>query len=129
MNKLILKSLYFLSAIIIFIPSVKAENEIKEIQTPTEEMQKPYKVIAERNTDDERATEAFNLVNSAYRGEYEQQGIPGYSQLILDYNIGEVTPKRLIEAAVEKGDLAPEALNDVGYINAVELQLEILKSN
>ena len=129
MNKPILRSIYFLSAVIIFTPSVKAENEIKEIKTRTEEIKQQYKVIAERNTDDERATEAFNLVNSAYRGEYEQQGIPGYSQLILDYNIGEITPKRLIEAAVEKGDLAPEALNDVGYINAVELQLETLKSN
>ena len=129
MNKPIPRSIYFLSAVIIFVPSVKAENEIKEIKTPTEEIKQQYRVSAEQNTDDERATEAFNLVNSAYRGEYEQQGIPGYSQLILDYNIGEITPKRLIEAAIEKGDLAPEALNDVGYINAVELQLETLKSN
>jgi hypothetical protein len=71
-------------------------------------------------------TDAFNLVNSAYRGELQKQGIPSYSQLIRDYNIGQVTAEDVVEAAIEADMVSPETMEDEEYLNAVNLQLEAL---
>lgn len=78
---------------------------------------------------DVRRTEAFNLVSSAYRGQFESQGIPGYAVMISDYNSGQLTAEDIINAAVEAGELSPGAMDDESYVRAVELQLETLRNS
>lgn len=78
---------------------------------------------------DVRRTEAFNLVSSAYRGQYEAQGINSYAVMVSNYNSGELTAEDLINAAVEAGELSPSALEDQSYVEAVELQLESLSNS
>lgn len=76
-----------------------------------------------RDATEERLTSAFDLVTAAYRGRLEEQGIPGYTQLLNDYGIGEVTAEEVVRAGVEADELRPEAVEDDAYINAVDLQL------
>jgi hypothetical protein len=75
---------------------------------------------------DVRREEAFSLVRSAYRGEFEGEGIPPYNRLITAYETGEVDAQDVVEAAIADGELSPVALEDEDYINAVEAQLEFL---
>jgi hypothetical protein len=75
---------------------------------------------------DVRREEAFDLVRSAYRGEFEGEGIPPYHQLIMNYESGEIEARDVVEAAVADGELSPAALEDEDYIEAVEAQLEFL---
>lgn len=78
---------------------------------------------------DVRRTEAFNLVSSAYRGQFEQQGIDGYAVMLSNYNSGQLTAEDLINAAIEAGELSPMAIEDESYVEAVELQLESLQNS
>jgi hypothetical protein len=70
-----------------------------------------------------RDTEAFNLVSLAYRGEFEDVGIPSYNQLVMEYTTGDLSAEDVVEAGIEDGYLSPAAMEDEEYINAVELQL------
>lgn len=73
-------------------------------------------------------TDPFTLVTSAYRGEFKEQGIPSYGQFMSAYETRSIDAEDLVQAAVEAGDLPPQALNDEGYINAVRLSLNALTS-
>jgi hypothetical protein len=75
---------------------------------------------------DVRRTEAFNLVSSAYRGDFEDQGINSYAVLVSNYEDGELTAEDLVNAAVDAGELSPSALEDTSYIEAVDSQLNAL---
>lgn len=75
---------------------------------------------------DVRRTEAFNLVSSAYRGDFEDQGINSYAVLVTNYEEGELTAEDLVNAAVDAGELSPSALEDASYIEAVDSQLNAL---
>lgn len=75
---------------------------------------------------DVRRTEAFNLVSSAYRGDFEDQGIESYAVLISNYQAGELTAKDLIQAAIDAGELSPSAMEDAAYVEAVDTQLSTL---
>ena len=80
-------------------------------------------------TYDVRRTEAFNLVSSAYRGQFEAQGINGYAVMVSNYNSGQLTAEDLINAAIESGELSPMAIEDESYVEAVEIQLETLANS
>jgi hypothetical protein len=67
---------------------------------------------------------AFTLVSLAYRGRYEEYGIPGYLNFLSSYRSGEVEAEDIVEAGVMTGELPPMALEDDGFIRAVELQVE-----
>lgn len=75
-----------------------------------------------------RDTEAFNLVAAAYRGELEAQGIPSFHQLEEAYEAGEVDARTLVNRAIAAGKLAPAALEDDAYLNAVRLHLSDLET-
>ena len=75
---------------------------------------------------DVRRTEAFNLVSSAYRGDFEDQGVNSYAVLVTNYEQGELTAEDLVNAAVDAGELSPSALEDTSYIEAVDSQLNAL---
>ena len=77
---------------------------------------------------DVRRTEAFNLVSSAYRGDFEDQGIEGYNVLITEYEAGNLTGEDIVKAAIEAGDLSPSAMEDDSYVAAVDSQLSALTS-
>ncbi|ACK72766.1 conserved hypothetical protein [Gloeothece citriformis PCC 7424] len=75
---------------------------------------------------DIRREEAFNLVSSAYRGAFEEQGIPSYYRLQHAYQAGEVTAEEVIRGAIRAGELSPQAIEDEDYVSAVEFQLNAL---
>ncbi|MEO0926385.1 MAG: hypothetical protein AAFY63_11010 [Cyanobacteria bacterium J06643_13] len=94
-------------------PTTRAEETFEE--AATSDLDNPYDV---------RRTEAFNLVSSAYRGEFEEQGVNSYAVLISNYETGELTAEDLIGAAIESGELSPMALEDDSYVRAVDAQLQ-----
>jgi hypothetical protein len=73
-----------------------------------------------------RNSEAFDLVASAYRGEFKSQGVPSYGQLEQAYRANQIDAETLVNRAIAAGELSPEAAQDEGYMNAVELHLRDL---
>ncbi len=79
-----------------------------------------------RQQNNVRDAEAFNLVASAYRGEFKEQGIPSYTQFEQAYISGELNAESLVNSAIAAGELSSEAIEDEAYLNAVTLQLDAL---
>lgn len=65
----------------------------------------------------------FNAAFVAYQGNLKAQGIPSGSALVSQYQTGSLTALDVVKAAVNAKMLPAEALNDIGYLNAVESQL------
>ncbi|MBN3897957.1 MAG: hypothetical protein HWQ41_22615 [Nostoc sp. NOS(2021)] len=65
----------------------------------------------------------FDAAFLAYQGNLKAQGIPSGSTLISQYQTGNLTALDVVKAAVNAKKLPAEALNDRGYLNAVESQL------
>ncbi|WP_392533085.1 hypothetical protein [Nostoc sp. C117] len=68
----------------------------------------------------------FNIVFLAYQGYLKKQGIPSMGTLLYEYQIGKVSAKDVVQAAVKANKLPVEVLNDQYYLSAVELQLKSL---
>lgn len=68
-----------------------------------------------------------DLVSSAYRGQLQNQGIPGYSDLIIAYQANQIGATDLVRSAVRSKLVPQEVLTDEGYLNAVVTQLDNLK--
>jgi hypothetical protein len=64
-----------------------------------------------------------NLVTQAYRGEFKDQGIPGYMGFVGAYKNGQIRAVDLVKLAIAENRLPQETLTDQGYLNAVEAQL------
>ncbi|MFP4132705.1 MAG: hypothetical protein ACLFQP_08705 [Halothece sp.] len=73
-----------------------------------------------------RETEAFNLVSSGYRGDFKEQGIPAYAQFEQAYIAGNLDAEKLVNSAIEAGDLSSEAIEDEAYLNAITAHLDAL---
>ncbi|MBE9047018.1 hypothetical protein IQ255_21880 [Pleurocapsales cyanobacterium LEGE 10410] len=101
-------------------PSTRTEETMEETQSRDMSSDTMYDV---------RRTEAFNLVSSAYRGDFEEQGINSYGVLVENYQAGELTAEDLINAAIALGELSPSAIEDESYIQAVDVQLDTLSTN
>ena len=95
-------------------PETRTEETLEEAQS------------RDTNMYDVRRTEAFNLVSSAYRGDFEDQGINSYAVLVSNYEAGELTAEDLIQAAIDAGELSPGAMEDASYVEAVDAQLNAL---
>lgn len=65
----------------------------------------------------------FNTAFLAYQGAFKEQGIPSTGSLISEFQIGNVTAKDIVQAAIKAKKLPAQVLNDRGYVNAVESQL------
>jgi hypothetical protein len=65
----------------------------------------------------------FVLVSLAYQGEYRTQGIPSFGSFLAASSNKTVTAKDLVTAAIAAKQLTPDTQNDIGYLNAVDLQL------
>ena len=98
-------------------PSTRTEETLDEAQSG--DMQSGSMMMGS----DVRRTEAFNLVSSAYRGDFEKQGIDGYQVLISDYETGKITADDIIKAGIDSGELSPKAMEDDSYVDAVNSQL------
>jgi hypothetical protein len=67
--------------------------------------------------------------NLARNGYFQEQGIPSYSALDTAIARGQVNGENLIEAAIEANKVAPETLNDEGYVNSVEMKLDLMTND
>ncbi|MCC5601974.1 hypothetical protein [Nostoc favosum] len=65
----------------------------------------------------------FDAAFLAYQGNLKAQGIPSGSALVSQYQTGSLTALDVVKAAVNAKKLPAQALNDTGYLNAVEWQL------
>ena len=65
----------------------------------------------------------FDAAFLAYQGNLKTQGIPSGSALVSQYQIGNLTALDVVKAAVNAKKLPAQALNDRGYLNAVDSQL------
>lgn len=74
-------------------------------------------------------TTPSNLANLARNGYFQEQGIPSYSALDTAIARGQVNGENLIEAAIEANKVAPETLNDEGYVNSVEMKLDLMTND
>ena len=108
---------------------MESEDGIVEPETRTEETLEEVQSNDSDANYDVRRTEAFNLVSSAYRGDFEDQGINSYAVLLENYETGELTAEDLIQAAIEAGELSPSAMEDDSYVNAVDAQLDALTNS
>lgn len=68
----------------------------------------------------------FDLVSSAYQGQYRDHSIPGFGALINGARIGRITAKDLVKAAIDSKELLPEMIDDRDYIGRVEAQLRTI---
>lgn len=68
----------------------------------------------------------FDAAFLAYQGNLKAQGIPSGSALVSQYRTGSLTALDVVKAAVNAKKLPTQALNDTGYLNAVESQLTSL---
>ena len=68
----------------------------------------------------------FNLVRRSYQGYFADQGIPSNGAFIAAVRTRKVTAVDLIEKAIAQGRLAPETLENQGYINSVEAHLNTI---
>ncbi|MEH2393478.1 MAG: hypothetical protein V7K21_18080 [Nostoc sp.] len=70
----------------------------------------------------------FNTTFLAYQGYFKEQGIPSGGALVSEFQIGKVTAKDVVQAAVKANKLPAQVLNDKSYLNAVESQLTSLSN-
>lgn len=65
-----------------------------------------------------------DLVAIAQRGYLKQQGVPGYLGLASAYTLGQIGAREVVQGAVKAQLLPAAAVNDQGYLNLVEAQLQ-----
>ncbi|MDZ7950961.1 hypothetical protein [Nostoc sp. DedQUE09] len=71
----------------------------------------------------------FDAAFVAYQSNLKAQGSPSGSALVSQYQTGNLTALNVVKTAINAKKLpAQEALNDKGYLNAVESQLTSLGS-
>ena len=73
-----------------------------------------------------REVSPVNLVDLGYQGYFQEQGIPSGSSFVIRANSGRISAKDLVRSAIEKGRLSPEKLNDLGYLNIVQSELNTI---
>jgi hypothetical protein len=64
------------------------------------------------------------LVTMAYRGQFSNQGIPGYTAFLSKYTLGRIDAKHIVQAAIAARLLPAEAIDNPRYLNAIRNQLE-----
>ncbi len=91
----------------------------------TEVLIQPMTKIS-NNTPASKYITPFNLVSSAYQGQYRDHSIPGFGSLIDGARIGRITATDLVKAAIASESLPQEMINDLDYLRRVEVQLRSL---
>jgi hypothetical protein len=78
------------------------------------------------STTDAENLSPVNLVQLAYQGYFEEQGIPSHAALQTSVASGKIDAETLVRSAIAKGRLAPNKIDDTGYLNIVRTHLENL---
>ncbi|MBO9999959.1 MAG: hypothetical protein J7641_13350 [Cyanobacteria bacterium SID2] len=68
----------------------------------------------------------FQLATMAYQGYFSEQGIASHGQLVSHIENRQVEAEDIVRAAIDRGLLTAEALNDKEYLELVEFQLHHL---
>lgn len=71
----------------------------------------------------------FDLVTNSYQGYFADQEIPSYGAFTTEINLRRIKAEDLVEKAIALGRLAPETIDDQGYLNSVTYLLESLYRN
>ena len=70
------------------------------------------------------STTPFALVSQAQSGRLKSQGISGNGALKTQYRLHRVTAESLVRAGVDARLIPAETLQDSGYLNAVDSQMQ-----
>ena len=119
MKRLFLTSLSIVAISLAVSTSAQARGRTDTIATPTTQISS--------NIPTPKYVTPFNLIGSAYQGQYRDHSIPGFSSLIEGARTGRITAKDLVKAAIESGSLRPEMINDRNYLSNVDFQLKGLR--
>ena len=71
----------------------------------------------------------INLVNHAYGGTFNEQGVPSHIGLSLAIKSGKVDAETLVKSAISAGRLSSETLNNDLYLSAVNFELSQLDND
>ena len=123
MNRLFTTALSALSVLAIVSPSFAAD--FRPNTTRIDHLN--HKLMAFKNHSvTTKQTSPVNLVQIAYQGFLEAQGIPSGGAFENSVNRGNITAKTLVQSGIDNGRLSPQTLNDLAYLNAVQNQLDTL---
>ena len=115
MKRLFLTSLSIVTISLAVSTSAQARGRTETIVKPTTQLS--YNVPVPKYVT------PFELVGSAYQGQYRAHSIPGFASLIDGARTGKITAKDLVKAAIESESLLPEMINDRDYLRSVSSQL------
>ncbi len=65
-----------------------------------------------------------DLADIAYSGGLNDEGIPGYQELAVEYDGGITNARDVLRAAVKAGTLPSRVMQDDGYLESLRLDLE-----
>lgn len=116
MKRLMIGSLSFLFLSSASMPAVLAGNESSTLGSLV------------HTSDYTNQTTPSNLVSLAYRGYFQQQGIPSYVALVSAHQMRKISAQELVEAGVNANRLSSQFLTDQNYLSAVEFALSNLTS-
>lgn len=71
----------------------------------------------------------YDVIFLAYQGYFRDQGIRGYGAFVESCYQGQLSAKRIVEAAIKANRLPSDAINDSAYLQAIDANLLSLKSN
>lgn len=110
-----------------FLPSSLAVIVISlAINTCVEAKGKPEiitKSVTQLNNNHSEYITPFELVGTAYQGQYRMQSIHGFGSFVYDVKTGKITAKDLVKAAIEAKRLPSQAIADCNYLSNVDWQL------
>jgi hypothetical protein len=115
----------FLTSLSIFAISL-AISTSAQARGRTETIAKPITQIS-NNIPTPKYVTPFDLVGSAYQGQYRDHSIPGFASFISGVQTEKITAKDLVKAAIESGSLLPEMINNRNYLSNVESQMKGLR--
>ena len=93
-------------------------------QTASSTQRSDLELANNKQNNTEEQTSPSALVSEAYQGSFKDQGISGFETLIQEYEENEVTARDVVQAGIDAGKLNTAALEDSGYIEAVETELQ-----
>jgi hypothetical protein len=115
----------YLSICLLVIVILLTANTSVEASSKTEVSTKPLVLASDRHST--RYLTPFELVHSAYQGQYREHSIPGFGSFIYGIKTGKITAKSLVAAAIECKTLPPQAIDDRSYLGYVDLQLKPIR--
>lgn len=107
-------------------PTFAGEMNNNRQTTPTTETTDDNNSFGSQSTPTEDELEPVTLVQLAYQGYFEDQGIPSHAAFKSAIANGDIDAETLVRSAISKGRLSSDSMNDEGYLNIVRTQLENL---